>query len=68
MVQEKLSLVRIFLSCRVKPNHSNRRKKGTNFSLILEIHLTCKFIILDIKRKQNDFFGIFKILAYFSQL
>jgi len=32
-------------------------------NLISGIHLTYKVVILDIKRKQNNFFGIFEILA-----
>jgi hypothetical protein len=54
MVLEKSSLVRRFLSYRVKPNHSHDFNK--------KIHFTYKCVILNIKRK-NDFFGIFEILA-----
>jgi hypothetical protein len=64
MDQEKPSSVRKFLSYVVKPNRSNVYK-GT-IVLIPGICFTCKFIIPDIKRKQNKFFfGFFEILVKF---
>jgi hypothetical protein len=44
----------------IKPNHSNHRKKKTNFYLILWIRLTCKFVIPDIKRKNKIIFFFVK--------
>jgi len=63
MVQEKSSLVRRFLSYGVKPNRSNVYKKTT--FLISGIYFMYKFIISDIKTKQNIFF---ETLAEFSWL
>ena len=57
MVQEKPSLIRRFLSYGVKPNRSNVYKR--TIVLISGIRFTCKFVIMDIKRKQNNFFGFF---------
>jgi hypothetical protein len=53
MVQEKPSSVRKFLSYRVKPNRSNVYKRIT--FLISGIYFTYKFVIPDIKTKQNIF-------------
>jgi hypothetical protein len=50
-------LVRRSLSYRVKPNHPNVNKRTT--FLISWIRFTYKFVILNIKRKQNNFFGFF---------
>jgi len=64
MVQEKPSSVRRFLSYRVKLNRSNVYKR--TIVLISGIRFTCKFVIPEIKRKQNNFifFGFF--LKYWS--
>jgi hypothetical protein len=65
MVQEKPSSLKRFLSYGVKPNRSNVYKR--TIVLISGIRFTCKFIIPDIKRKQNIFFlDFFEILAKFS--
>jgi hypothetical protein len=58
MVQEKPSSVRRFLFYGVKPNHSNVYKK--TIFLISKIHFTYKFVIPDIKIKQNIFFVFLK--------
>jgi len=42
-------------SYQVKSNRVSQQKE-TNFYLILGIHLTYTFVILDIKRKNNNFF------------
>jgi hypothetical protein len=57
MVQEKPSSIRRFLSYGVKPNCSNVYKR--TIVLISRIRFTCKFVIMVIKRKQNNFFGFF---------
>jgi len=57
MVQENSSSVRRFLSYKVKPNRSNVYKRTT--SLISGIRFTYKFVISDIKTKQNIFFDFF---------
>jgi len=57
MVQEKPSSVRRFLSYGVKPNRFNVYKRTT--FLILKIRFTYKFVIPDIKTKQNIFFDFF---------
>jgi len=65
MVQEKPSLIRKFLSYGVTPIRSNVYKR--TIVLISGIRFMCKFIILDIKRKQNIFFlDFFEILVKFS--
>jgi hypothetical protein len=58
MVQEKPFSVRRFLSFGVKPNRSNVYKR--TIVLISGIRFTCKFVIPDIKRKQNNFFEFLK--------
>jgi len=45
-------------SYQVKSNRVSQQKE-TNFYLILGIHLTYTFVILDIKRKNNNFFWNF---------
>jgi hypothetical protein len=57
MVQEKPSLVRRFLSYGVKLNCFNVYQK--TIFLISGIRFTYKFIIQDIKTKQNIFFLVF---------
>jgi hypothetical protein len=57
MVQEKPSSVRRFLSYGVKPNRFNVYKRTT--FLILKKRFTYKFVIPDIKTKQNIFFDFF---------
>jgi len=61
MVQEKPSLVRRFLSYEAKLNRSNVYKRTT--FLISGLRFTYKFVIPDIKTKQNIFFLFFEILA-----
>jgi hypothetical protein len=57
MVQEKSFSVRRFLSYGVKPYRFSVYNR--TIFLISEIRFTYKFVILDIKTKQNIFFDFF---------
>jgi len=63
MVPEKPSSIKRFLSYGVKPNRSNVYKR--TIFLISGIRYTYKFVIPDIKTKQN-MFEFFEILVKFS--